>query len=290
MTRRTSTSRTLALLVGVSAIGSLAAAIACGSGGDHAASADSGADSSKGNPDAQQGADGNPGDGRTAGPVGTGALAYCQGQYGALARCSVISSACLAALGADGGLEQSCAQEYGAVITQGALQQFVTCGTFALDCSCFTSQCSDAGLAQESAANACLAQWLAGVSPTPAAQKVASDFCAACPDTPQLRACSGFFSFADAGYVDGGPQGGAGGSAFYSVGFGSIVLVLSGSALAQVDMDCTGAALSAFDAGSGADCYTKFQQCVSKVVQGQLAAQVDAGALPAACQADAGGD
>ncbi len=284
---RASPFRAFAFLLGAGALLSVAASVACGSSGARPAPAEGGLDSA--GPDGLQGPDATPGDAGTEAAVGSGALAWCQGEATTLERCGVISPACGAAL-YDGGPLTACAEQAASIYTQAALQQVVDCGLLSVDCSCLTTGCSEAGAAQESAANTCLQTWLEGVSPSPAAEMLALDFCAVCPDTASnVHACSGFFSLADAGYLD---AGAVDASAFDTLGFGSAVLVLSDSALSQVDTRCTGAALSAFDAGAAVtDCYQKFLRCSGAVEQGLGSVVIGADAsLPPACQPDAGAD
>jgi hypothetical protein len=269
----------LAFTTATAGVLALAAVMACGSSSQPASSGaqDGGNGSEDRTVPAETGTDGSS---ASDGAVETGndpvAAAYCEAAFGALARCGVISSACAAVLLSDGGAD--CAL-YASVYSDAYMQATQACGYFSVDCSCFTSTCSDAGDTEESAAEACVIAKLAQVAPSAEDDKVRSDFCAACPDSlDNVPACAGFYYFADAGLVDANlTDAGVTGS----LGFGSELLELSPALTTEVDQQCTGPALLKVDAGQSASCYEQFLQCIRLVADG---AQPDGGAmLPAAC-------
>lgn len=90
-------------------------------------------------------------------------------------------------------------------------------------------------------------------SPTPAQEKVKTDFCAQCPDgtSPSYpTSCSEFFAVG----VDDAGQ---------STTVGNAVLAVSDALAATMDMQCTGA--GAVDSGIS-DCASSFKNCVGAIV------------------------
>jgi hypothetical protein len=109
--------------------------------------------------------------------------------------------------------------------------------------------CLDAGMLFPT--QACFKAHLA--SPTPAQEKVKTDFCAQCPDgtsSSYPNACSEFFAV---GVDDAGN----------STTVGNAVLAVSDDLAATMDMQCTGA--GAVDSGVS-DCAVSFKNCVGAIV------------------------
>ena len=208
-------------------------------------------------------------------PASSQGSAYCTTEFATLQKCGVLNVApdCLSAL------ESECSQalESSPLFSAAGLQAETTCSAQVTDCSCYTSGCSDAGAAQAQAAEACIVAQLSAVHPSDAVQKLQKDFCAACPDGASKALPTSCSS------LDSGPDGGA--------GEGIVFRAFSDTVVLQIDEQCTGASLVAFDAGAATyDCYESFVKCFGDVETEEgtaLGNAFKADAAPAACQGDA---
>jgi hypothetical protein len=205
------------------------------------------------------------------GAIDPAAVSYCQQAMILLKACGVydsVSPACATAV--MNAASQTCPASLMAQYNDSFFKFSAECGYFSQDCSCVTGPCSEAGVAAEANYQACMAKKVATLTPNAAAKMLQADFCAACPDNASSApGCSGFFAMGDAG-----------------VGLGSFSLLQQDSVVNRIDMQCTGAALGAFDAGAMVtDCVAKFVRCVA-IVQDQSG--IDAGPPPAECLGDGG--
>jgi hypothetical protein len=260
-------------------------------GGSGDAARSSTADGGDGGAEGAPGHDGSPSDAS----VGPGAAAYCNAGNGLAERCEPQVVACLEAY-YDAGLDaaitknlEACTAEWPTFYSDAFLEVLATCYVEPLPCCTLMSACPDATAAFTADAEACAARALEKVTPDPADEKVKTDFCKVCPDTAsKAPVCKGFFSFAAA---DAAPPD-SGLSEFPEIGFGSFLLAFPDAVVDLIDENCTGSALSAFDAGSGVtDCYLRFDTCAVAVDRAYNAAhepkEPDA-SVPAACRGEAG--
>jgi hypothetical protein len=279
----------------------LATLVACGSSTDMSAS-EGGADGGRDDATSH-----HPGDAaRTDGPTGAvegaapgaGAVAYCEAAWTTLDRCKLESPACIAATfdaSFEAGLEkylEACAVGWSELESNAYLGALAKCYLGTIDCCAFTGACADAAASQVLEAGPCIAHELE-LPPDPEDEKLRADYCKVCPDTAsKFPACSGFFSFAEAGILDSSFFDAATLSYDIDFGFGSYVMALSDPVVAAIDEACTGSALAEYDAGAEVtDCYERFVSCSEAAVQAYTKARlvaVDAASIPAACRPDGG--
>jgi hypothetical protein len=230
---------------------------------------------------------------------GAGAIAFCEADWMTSERCKLESPACVSAYfdaSFEAALEKyvdECAVGWSEFESNAYLGALAKCYLGKVDCCAFAGTCNDAAVVQAVEAGPCIGQGVASVPPDPEDEKLKADYCKACPDTAsKYPACSGFFSFAEAGVLDSSffDASGLGG---VDIGFGAFALAWSDPVVAAVDQACTGDALATYDAGEGVtDCYERFVFCAEATFQAYVKAHtpppVDAASIPAACRMDGG--